>query len=300
MAAAVANAASRKPAPHRVVLRVKRKRGDDPVEGLLVATDEGGDSGEQGMPNRKRHAADGTGSIAETMADLSLEKAPGDQPPQQELAATKHVPIRLFYKRVRTTEQDGSSDRKKGRPPPAVAAPPSSSSGGAPAPTVGAGLKSGGGRGGRLDALLSRKGVDSAGSLSLPPRPAAVLDFLEVRRVKARAVGKARVSSTDAPSEGEHRPASPSAEAGSGAAAAADFHVIDLRAVGRGHSDGMDISGMDRGGGGGGKAVDGAVAATAKRTAAPILTPVERQMDEAIFTVSRRSICLVCFVLWLI
>jgi len=281
MAAAVANTASSKPAPHRVVLRVKRKRGDDPVEGLLVATDEGEDSGEQGLPNRKRHAADGTGSIEETMADLSLEKAPGQHAPHKELAATKHVPSRLFYKRVRTTEQDGSSDRKKGRPPPAMVTPPSSSLGGAPGPTVG------GGGGGRLDALLSRRGIDSPGSLFLPPRPAAVLDFMEVRRVKARAVGKAPVKAS---SEGEHRPASPSAVARS------DFHVIDLQAVGRGQSDGMDISAM--GGGRRGGAADGAVAATAKRTAAaPILTPVERQVDEAIFTVSRRRFCVVCVVL---
>ena len=278
-------AASRKPAPHLVVLRVKRKRGDDPVESLVVSTDEGRSSEDKGMPDRKRRAPGGTGFIEETMAGLSLDKtAEQQQQQQQQQPQQQHEvqpPNRLFYKRVRTTEPDGSGDKKKEKRPAPVAAATS---------TGGGGTKSGGG--GRLDALLSSRDLGPIGALSLSPRPAAALDFMEVRRVKARAVG--RVQANSASAEGlaglsgrEQRTASPSTGVAAGTSAA-DFHVIDLQAVGRrdGDHDHMDTSGTGAGGVGG--AVEGGVAAE-KRRAAPILSPGERQMDEAIFKVSRES-----------
>lgn len=267
-------AASLKPAPHLVVLRVKRKRGDDPVESLLVSTDEGRNSEEKGMPDRKRRAPGVTGLIEETLADLSLTKTAEHRMLQQQHEV--QPPKRLFYKRVRTTEPDGSSDRKKERRPFAV----DTSS------TVTGGMKKSGG-GGRLDALLSSRGVGPLGTLSLPPRPAAALDFMEVRRVKARAVGHVRTNNAKAEGSAElgaceQGTVSPSTGASSGTVSG-DFHVIDLQAVGRRDNDDMDISGMDEGGPG--EAVKDGVGAE-KRTAAPILSPGERQMDEAIFKVS--------------
>lgn len=300
----MSNPASRKPAPHLVVLRVKRKRGDAAVESLLVAPDERGSNGEdQGFPDRKRRAACGAVSIEETLAYLNLDKT-ADQPhTHQQHNNMMQPPKRLFYKRVRTTEPDGSSndDRrmKEKRPAPfATVAPPppnhAALGGDAPVPTVGGGgMPSGGG--GRLDALLNSRAANSPAFVSPPPRPVAVMDFMEVRRVKARAVGNARATSTNAggsPGRGgceqQQQPTKPSTEVASTVGpgtATADFHVIDLQAVGLRDNADMDVSsGVDRKEG---EPVRGRAAA--KRTAAPILTPVERQMDEAIFTVSRFS-----------
>lgn len=292
----MSNAASRMPAPapHLVVLRVKRKRGEAAVESLLVATDEGGSSKEQGMPDRKRRAAGGAGSIEETLADLTLGKTAEQhnhhqQLQQQQQQIRMQPPKRLFYKRVRTTEPDGSNDRRKEKRPSTVVAPPNHAAlGDTPAAAVGGVMRSGGG--GRLDALLSSRAANSPASVSPPPRPAAVIDFMEVRRVKARAVGNARANSTNAGGASgrggcEQQPTTPSTGVASATAsgdAAADFHVIDLQAVGLRDNADMDISGVD---GREGEAFKGGAAA--KRAAAPILTPVERQMDEAIFTVSR-------------
>lgn len=273
-------AASRKPAPHLVVLRVKRKRGDDPVESLLVSADEGTSSEGTGMPDRKRRAPGGTGLIEETLADLSLEKTAAEQEhqlQQQQQQNEVHPPKRLFYKRVRTTEPDGSVGRKQERQPATVAAPS----------TAGAGVKGGGG--GRLDALLSNRGADPLGALSMPPpRPAAVLDFMEIGRVKARAVGHAQANGASAEGSSglggrEQRTTSPSTGMASGTSAA-DFHVIDLQAVGTRYNDDMDTSGMGGGAAAGGAAAGGVAAE--KRSAAPILSPGERQIDEAIFKVS--------------
>lgn len=308
VAAAMSNAASPKPAPHLVVLRVKRKRGDAAVESLLVAPDERGSSGEdQGFPDRKRRAAGGAISIEETLADLNLDKN-ADQPHNNNMM---QPPKRLFYKRVRTTEPDGSSndDRrmKEKRPapsatvahPPPPPPPPNHAAFGSDAPVPPASNGSMPSRGGgRLDALLSSRAANSL--VSPPPRPAAVMDFMEVRRVKARAVGNARATSTNAggsPGRGrreqqQQQPTTPSigvaAAVGPGTATA-DFHVIDLQAVGLRDNADMDLSSGV--GGTEGETFKGGAAA--KRTAAPILTPVERQMDEAIFTVSRffRGVC---------
>lgn len=286
---ALAAAAVQKPAPHLVILRVKRKRGDDPVDSLLVSTDEGKNIHEKGMPDRKRRAPDETGSIEETLADLSLEKiACVEQQQQQQQEhlqrqqqpneVQQRAPKRLCYKRVRTTGTDDSSDRKKEKRPSTAAAAPLA---------VGGGAKGGGG--GRLDALLSGsgRGVGALGALSLPPRPAAALDFMEVRRVKARAIGHVQSNKGEAGGSAglggcEHRTATPSAGVASGTGAA-DFHVIDLQAVGRRDNDDMDTSGM--GGGGARGAVKGGAAAEG-RAGAPILSPGERQMDAAIFKVS--------------
>eukprot|EP00903_Cladosiphon_okamuranus_P009330 g8898.t2 len=272
-------AASRKPAPHLIVLRVKRKRRDDPVESLLVSTEEGTGNEGNGMPGRKRRAPGGTGLIEETLADLSLDKTAAEhqhqlqQRQQQEQHENEiQPPKRLFYKRVRTTEPDGSGDRKKESRPATVAPPP----------TEGDCMKSGGG--GRLDALLSSRRLDPLGELSLPPPlPAAALDFMEVRRVKARAVGHAqahRASSEGSGGLGGQRTTSPSGGVASGTRAA-DFHVIDLQAVGTGDNEDMDTSGMGEGAAAGGAAAGGG--ASKKRTAAPVLSPGERQIDEAVF-----------------
>lgn len=296
----MSNAASQKPAPHLVVLRVKRKRGDAAVESLVVAPDERGRSEEEhGMPDRKRRAAGGAGSIAETLADLNLgETADQQHNDQLQQRSMMQPPKRLFYKRVRTTEPDGSSNddgKKEKRPATStVAGPPPNHAalgGDTPAPTV----DYGGARsesGGRLDALLSNRAANSPPFVSPPPRPAAVMDFMEVRRVKARAVGNARANSTNAGGSSgrdgceQRQPTKQSTGAGStvgSSTAAADFHVIDLQAVGLRDNVDMDVSsGVD---GREGEAFKGGAAA--KRTAAPILTPVERQMDEAIFMVSR-------------
>lgn len=293
MAAAIENAASRKkpaPAPHLVVLRVKRKRGDAAVESLLVATaDEGERSEEQEvMPNRKRRAA-GTTSIAETMAVLSLDKTAESQrqqqhPPlqQRQQPAVRTQPLRrLVYKRVRTTEPDGSRDRGEEGRSPVAGAPPARQKR----------ALDGGEGGGRLDALLRSKGLNTDSACCSPPPPptAAVLDYLEVRRVKARAVGivpKNSPASADSLGRGGHEQqpspqSSKLASDGAATAAPANLHVIDLHAVGQADaSTMMDTSAMDDAG-----AAGDAHVATSKRAAAPILTPVERQMDEAIFTV---------------
>lgn len=300
MAARVANAAARRPAPapHRVVLRVKRKRGDAAVESLLVATDEGGSGDEQGPPGRKRRAT-GIDSVEETMADLSLNKTMEQQAAdcerrRQEMRQQSNTQRpRLMYKRVRTTEPDHRNKEGLLSTVSVPASPPRQPSGGG-------GLDSGG----RLDALLNSRGFNSPAYAS--PPPAAVLDYMEVRRVKARAVSGKDISNTigaDPSARGGSEQAASNngkataAAVPSGAAAgagAADFHVIDLHAVGRSGGDEMDTSGMDgegaeRGGATGGAAGAAAAAAAERRTAAPILSPVERQMDEAIFTVKTLS-----------
>lgn len=304
MAAAIEkNAASQKkpaPAPHLVVLRVKRKRGDAAVESLLVATTDEGERSEEKevMPNRKRRAA-GTTSIAKTMAVLSLDKTAESQrqqqhPPlkqqqqQQQPAVRMQPPRRLVYKRVRTTEPDGSHDRGDEGRSPVAGAPPARQKRALDGGEEGGG--DGGEGGGRLDALLRSKDLNTnSASCSPPPPTAAVLDYLEVRRVKARAVGivpKNSPASADSLGRGRHEQhpspqSSGLASEGAATAAPANLHVIDLHAVGQADaSTMMDTSVMGDAG-----AAGDAHVATAKRAAAPILTPVERQMDEAIFTV---------------
>lgn len=227
--------ASQKPAPHQVVLRIKRKRGDAAVEGFLVTTDEGNNN-ENDMPDRKRRV--GPGSIEETLAVLNLNKAAEEL--QQQQQQTTQMTTRLFYKRERTTEPDGS-DRKGvvGPPVEAVRATQGTTE------TVG---KSGG----RLDALLL-SGVPAPLTTSPPP---TVLDYLEVRRVKARGIG----STSDL-----------GGLCGRPIASSANFHVIDLQPIAR-RDKNRDITFKSE--------------TSGKQRAAPVLTPVERQADEAIFTVN--------------
>lgn len=248
LAAAASIAASTKPAPHLVVLRVKRKRGDASVDSLLVSTDEAA-SNENHVPDRKRRA--GTETIEDTLAFLSINKA-------AENGRQHHVdqkPSRLFYKRVRTTESD-RSDRKKTTSIDRVVAPPKGEHSDV-VETAGTG-------GGPLDTRL----VSDADASVIPPPPDA-LDYLEVRRIKARAIGTATDSGRGS---GHGVPSSSDLASG-----ASDFHVIDLQAVGRGGNS-MLVTGT------GDTTFGGKTAANS--SAAPVLNPVERQMDEAIFKVS--------------
>lgn len=244
LTAAASIAASAKPAPHLVVLRVKRKRGDASVDSLLVSTDEA-TSNENDVPDRKRRA--GTETIEDTLAFLSINKAAEEKRQHQ----VDPKPSRLFYKRVRTTESDGS-DRKETT---SRVVAPSNDEHGHVVETAGTG-------GGRLDTRL----VSDAGVPPIPPPPDA-LDYLEVRRIKARAVGTAVDSGRGS---GHGVPSS------SDVTSSADFHVIDLQAVGR-RGNGMDVTDTAD------TAFGGKTAATP--SVAPVLNPVERQMDEAIFEV---------------
>lgn len=247
LTAAAASAASTKPAPHLVVLRVKRKRGDASVDSLVVSTDEA-TSNENDVPDRKRRA--GTETIEDTLAFLSINKA-AEERRQHHVDQT---PSRLFYKRVRTTESDGSN--RKSTTSRVVA--PTNGEHGDVVETAGTG-------GGPLDTRL----VSDADAALMPPPPSA-LDYLEVRRIKARAVGTATDSGHGSghgiPSSSDH------------ASSASDFHVIDLQAVGRSSNSIMHVTGT------GDTSFGGKTAATP--SAAPVLNPVERQMDEAIFKVS--------------
>ncbi|CAM9261899.1 unnamed protein product, partial [Hapterophycus canaliculatus] len=191
---------------------------------------------------------------------------------------------RLIYKRVRTTEPDRSFEKRKEEGSSTFASP-SSPLHHPPGGAIGSAS------GGRLDALLSSRGFNSPAYAS--PPPAAVLDYMEVRRVKARAVSGRNISNTisaDPSACGGYEPAAsngvtPAAASRVTVGRAADFHVIDLQAVGRSEEDDMDTSGMDRDVAKRGGAIEAAGKASAaeKRAAAPVLTPVERQMDEAIF-----------------
>ena len=243
MAASVV--ASTKPAPHLVVLRVKRKRGDASVDSLLVSTDEGTNSSSTKdlAPDRKRRA--GTEPIEDTLAHLSINKDAEER--RQHLLDQK--PSKLFYKRVRTTESGRNGRKEASR---LVGAPNDV------ADVAGTG-------GGQLATRL-------LSDVEAPPvsSPPDALHYLEVRRVKARAVGTAtdsgRGSGDGVPSSGDL----------ASRAAAADFHVIDLQAVGRSDS-GMDVTTISE--------TDVGREAATTRSAAPVLNPVERQMDEAIFKV---------------
>ena len=245
LTAAASIAASTKPAPHQVVLRVKRKRGDASVESLFVSTDEATSNGND-IPDCKRRA--GTEPIEDTLAVLSINKVVEEKRQRQ----VNQKPSRLFYKRVRTTESD-RSDRKMIAS--RVVAPPRAEHDEV-VQTAGTG-------GGRLDTSL----VSISEAPPLLTHPDA-LDYLEVRRVKARAVGTAADSSRGS---GHGLPSSADL-----ASSAADFHVIDLQAVGR-NGNGMGVTTT-------GKAAFGGEGA-ANLSAAPVLNPVERQMDEAIFKV---------------
>lgn len=267
LAAAAANEAARKPAPHQVILRIKRKRSDAAVENLFVATD---DYSEECAPDRKRRP--GAECITDNLAVLSLERTAHDkkQQPSQRQERQEQVPSRLCFKRSRSTmATDGSDRREEEAREPSTTAVPS------PGQPVATRKKAKDGEGGgRLDALLrSRAAV--AGPSSRQP---AVVDYLEVRRVKAKAVATVPESGSAACES-----AVPSS-AGS-KASAPDFHVIDLHPVRRSENS-TDLAALDGRVGG-----DRGVAVTKRQVAAPVLNPVERQMDEAIFKVRFRRPC---------
>lgn len=251
LASATAKAASRRPAPHQVVLRIKRKRCDAAVESLLVAANEESVNKEAVMPDRKRSA----GTIEEKLSVLSLSKAVG-----REQAVVPPAP-RLYYKRARTTDSAGRVKQEE-----ADASPCFPGQAAELEVTRNTGAI---GEGRRLDALMSK--VKGSTTLRAP----AVLDYLEVRRVRARGVDD---TSGNPDSAGSDRPrSSPLSGATPAGGAAVDVHVIDLKPVRRSDTKDMDIGRIEGG------TCDGAGA----RPAAPVLSPVERQMDEAIFTVRR-------------
>lgn len=250
LASATAKAASRQPAPHQVVLRIKRKRCDAAVESLLVAANEESVNKEVGMPDRKRHA----GTIEENLAVLSISKAVG-----RENAVVPPAP-RLYYKRARTTDSSGRVKQEE-----ADASPCFPDQAAELEVTRNTGVV---GEGRRLDALMSK--VKGPTTLRAP----AVLDYLEVRRIRARGVDDTSGNPDLAVSD---RPRSSPPSGATPAGAAVDVHVIDLKPVRRSDTTDMDIGRIEGG------ACDGA----GTRPAAPVLSPVERQMDEAIFTVRR-------------
>lgn len=267
LAEAAANVSSQKPAPHQIVLRIKRKRGDAAVDSLLVTTNEGTNF-EEDMPNRKRRA--GNTSIEDNLAGLSLSNASKKQQPdkleqnEQNKQAAVQMPTRLCYKRARTTEPSRGSERER----PAfdviyttatAVGPPSQTT----SPSAEDAVGTVGGGGGHLDALLKEK----------LPSPPAVVDYLEVRRVRAKRSTKAATGIDDSGGVSDHpTPSSASIDA-------PDIHVIDLQPIGR-IDNAVDNAGLGGGGMGGGKGK-----AAAPQRPAPVLNPAERQIDEAIFAV---------------
>lgn len=153
---------------------------------------------------------------------------------------------RLFYKRVRTTESAGS--RKKAAEVPAIFASPGQMAGTACAK-----------RGGRLDALMSRVN---------PPMPSVstVSDYLEVRRLKAKSIATGAELAAGAP-----------LASSIGAGAGGEFHVIDLQPIGRSIASGdAETRGRKK---------ESKGQATTPSQVTPVLNPIERQMDEAVFKV---------------
>lgn len=271
-AQAQANARQRRErlAPHQVVLRVKRKRSDVAVESLLVAgTDE--EERDSGLLARKRRL--GPGKIVESLADLSLNQnnnehtAPG--------GSRVEVPQRLIFKRVRTTDPDGSRRKAAAKGEQVGVAGPEQTT---PPTSLNAGSKAVGGRegeGGRLDALLDEVNT------STPDTPSTsrcnIMDYLEVRRMKAKGVAAVKNSAVVKPlGDGDNdgsRLTSASTVSGS---SAADLHVIDLQPIAKNVDKNANGSSAPDCAARSGRQVQGAV---------PVLNPVERQMDEGIFKV---------------
>lgn len=282
------------PAPHRVVLRVKRKRSDAAVENLLVTTTN--DDGGVTLPDRKRRV-----TIEETLADLSLNQHRNYAADTEVLAGTSIVPPlsttshppqqRLFFKRVRTTESERSRRREGNPAPPAVkaagaaAASEQATTTSATADGMGAGQAAGG----RLDTFA---GSNANMSSAVSTASCNIVDYLEVRRIKAKgvpAISTAAAGGGESASRDDDTSQPSSSSRVGSSALEADYHVIDLHPIPR-EVDGIVMA--DAGGmvGVGGKRGAPAVAATSNShaQAAPVLNPVERQMDEAIFKVSCR------------
>lgn len=195
------------------------------MESLVVTT------GEEHFPDRKRRprAVDDIESSLSHLILNETSKAETDKP-------TTAAPQRLLYKRVRTTEPDGSRKYRDGVEHFKIAAG-SSGSGGA------------------------EKATATRGDAAEPPSRLAS-DYLEVRRVRAKTIP------SSVQGEGRKDPSSTDGSSGG-------YHVIDLQPVNRGEG----VCGT--------RTRRGSEEGKAKRaSAAPVLNPLERQMDEAIFTVS--------------
>ena len=238
-----------RPRPHQVILRIKRKRGDMAVESIVVAAPE-----EVG-PDRKRRLA--AGSIQDHFAELTLSKNCCEERDQQQEPV--QMAPHLFFKRasnnnIRLVEQ-GSSD--PATPPAQVEMAETFRTGG----------------GGEKPGTLSRCGTEETGA-----PVAAVVDYLEVRRIRAKAkAAHAMVSDVGDQSE---RLCSSTREKSS---ASANFQVIDLQRIGKSETAEMDVSGVYRGA----RLGAGETSTRSQAGAAPVLNPLERQVDEAIFSVSK-------------
>lgn len=291
------------PAPHQVILRVKRKRSDVAVDSLLVAaTEDEGDEQQKTagfLRHNKRRATTRTGNIEETMASLTLDRTNGNINNSAD-AGDRHGGAeggmdapkqKLVYKRVRTTESDGSSSivRRRTSEKAREGQEQTGDDVGVPrqattAATRGPGSGAAGGGEGHLDALLRDAGTKantcSVGSNNLSSTMSDIMNYLEVRRIKAKGVAAA-TSDAVARRPGDDNDGGDGPRLTSAGMVArssgADLHVIDLhpiaapvhQMVAAKGAHGADL-------GGDGRRVQGA---------APVLNPVERRMDEAIFKV---------------
>jgi Transcription factor Iwr1 len=88
------------PTPDLVVLRVKRKRGDAPLSSLLIAPDE---DAVQPPQSKRQHMQD----MMRFFGQVGFSNTPAETPPAA--TAPQKVAQPLLFRRVRTTEADGSS-----------------------------------------------------------------------------------------------------------------------------------------------------------------------------------------------
>jgi Transcription factor Iwr1 len=87
------------PTPDLVVLRVKRKRGDAPLSSLLIAPDE---DAVQPPQSKRQHMQD----MMRSFGQVGFSNTPAETVPA---AAPQKAAQPLLFRRVRTTEADGSS-----------------------------------------------------------------------------------------------------------------------------------------------------------------------------------------------
>ncbi|CAM9664793.1 unnamed protein product [Choristocarpus tenellus] len=250
------------PAPHRVVIRVKRQRVETPIDSLLVAPapvkhiDIGGSS-----TSRKR-AADA--SFAEAFVTLSMEDTVLAQ-------SERKCPVANFdningqhlrYKRFRTTGVDGTSS---------VGASILCSMAPCSEPIIPVtGLEETRYETGPRNGTVQAMGERICGEH---------LDFLEVRRLKAKGVST-RAAKVDTVGAMTGLSEQGNATNGKPASVSTEFHVIDL--VGYRGSDERrclgDIQAEEN------RCLEGQdKKPQQQRRPAPVLNPMERLVDEAIF-----------------
>lgn len=290
------------PAPHQVILRVKRKRSDVAVESLLVAAT--GDEGDEqqraagSLRRNKRRATTGTGNIEEIMASLTFDRTNGSMNTTD--AVDRHGGVeggvdapnqKLVYKRVRTTESDGSSSTVRRRMSEEARGGQQQTADVMDAPqhaitasTGGAGSGAAGGGESNLDVLVRDADTEAnkcgAKLNNISSTTSDIMGYLEVRRIKAKGVATAK-------SDGVARPPGDDNDGGDGPGLAsagmmarsseADLHVIDLHPI----AAPVDQMVVGKGALGADPRGDGRRA----QGAAPVLNPLERRMDEAIFKV---------------